>query len=163
MKLNFIPIRKFFHQNSKIAQIYILWTLCCQVSEKLWRKPFKYYPGTFYMEFPLMFVFTLLIWELTLLLIWDHITNNSRIIFLCRIPLKSDLSSFYIEFPCKFFFTWKSFVKFFPNLKLEIEFHSHKKVVSPKIENCTHLVIVNFKCAKFQRNQRTFLDREVGR
>ena len=81
-----------FHQNSKIAQIYILWTLCCQVSEKLWRKPFKYYPGTFYMEFPLMFVFTLLIWELTLLLIWDHITNNSRIIFL---------------------FTRKSFVKFF--------------------------------------------------
>ena len=52
-----------------------------------------------------------------------------------------------------FFFTWKSFVKIFPNLKLE--FHSHKKVVSPKLENCGHLYIVNFMCAKFQQNQRT--------
>ena len=66
------------------------------------------------------------------------------------------MSSFYKEFPCNFFFTWKSFVKIFPNLKLEIEFHSHKKVVSPKLENCAHLNIVNFMCAKFQQNQRTF-------
>ena len=66
------------------------------------------------------------------------------------------MSSFYKEFPCNFFFTWKSFVKIFPNLKLEIEFHSHKKVVSPKVENCAHLNIVNFMCAKFQQNQRTF-------
>ena len=55
-----------------------------------------------------------------------------------------------------FFFTWKSFVKFFPTFKLEIEFYSHKKVVSPKLENCAHLYIVNFMCAKFQQNQRTF-------
>ena len=61
-----------------------------------------------------------------------------------------------------FFFTGKSFVKFFPTFKLEIEFHSHKKVVSPKLENSAHLFIVYFKCAKFQKNQRTFL-REVGR
>ena len=73
-----------------------------------------------------------------------------------RIPLNFDLSSFYKEFPCIFFFTWKSFVKFFPTFKLEIEFYSHKKVVSPKLENCAHLYIVNFMCAKFQQNQRTF-------
>ena len=33
----------------------------------------------------------------------------------------------------------------FPTLKLEIEFHSHKKVVSPKLENSAYLSIVNFK------------------
>ena len=57
------------------------------------------------------------------------------------------------------FFTGKSFIKIFPILKLEIEFHSHKKVVSPKLENSAHLFIVYFKCTKFQKNQRTFLDR----
>ena len=41
--------------------------------------------------------------------------------------------------------------------KLEIEFHSHKKVVSPKLENSAHLFIVNFKRAKFQKNWRTVL------
>ena len=65
------------------------------------------------------------------------------------------MGSFYKEFAW-IFFTWKSFVKFFPNLKLEIEFHSHKKVVSPKHENSAHSFIVNFTCAKFQQNQRTF-------
>ena len=59
------------------------------------------------------------------------------------------MDSFYKEFPCNFFFTWKSFVKIFPNLKLEIEFHSYKKLVSPKLENSAHSFIVNFKCAKF--------------
>ena len=44
--------------------------------------------------------------------------------------------------------------KIFPS-KLEIEFYSHKKVVSPKLENCAHLYIVNFMCAKFQQNQGT--------
>ena len=76
------------------------------------------------------------------------------------------MGSFYKGFPWKFFFTGKSFVKFFPILKLEIEFHSHKKVVSPKLKNCAHLFIVNCKYAKFQQNQRTFLrqgGREVGR
>ena len=48
---------------------------------------------------------------------------------------------------------------FFPTLKFKIEFHSHKKVVSPKLENCAHLFILNYNCAKFQKNQRTFLDR----
>ena len=48
------------------------------------------------------------------------------------------------------FFTGKSFLKFFLTFKLEIEFHSHEKVVSPKLENSAHLFIVNFKCAKFQ-------------
>ena len=62
-----------------------------------------------------------------------------------------------------FFLTWKSFVKNFPTLKLEIEFHSHKKVVSPKLENCAYLFIVNFKCAKFQKNSRIFFYREEGR
>ena len=63
-------------------------------------------------------------------------------------------------------FTGKSFVKFFPTSKLKIEFHSHKKVVSPKLENSAHVFIVSFKCAKFQENSRTFLregGREVGR
>ena len=69
--------------------------------------------------------------EFPLLLIWVHFTKNSHRIF---------------------FFTWKSFVKFFPNLKLDIEFHSHKKVVSTKLENSAHLFIVNFKFAKFQKN-----------
>ena len=41
--------------------------------------------------------------------------------------------------------------------KLEIEFHSHKKVVSPILENSARLFIVNFKRAKFQKNWRTFL------
>ena len=108
--------------------------------------------------------------EFLLNLIWVHFTKNSHTIILfltClkkykRIPFNFDLCSFYKEFTWKFFFTWKSFVKFFPNLKLEIEFHSHKKVVSPKLENSAHLFIVNVKCAKFQQNQRTFM-REVGR
>merc|ERR1712079_924277 len=40
--------------------------------------------------------------------------------------------------------------KILPILKLEIEFHSHKKVVSPKLENSAHFNIMNFKCEKFQ-------------
>ena len=52
--------------------------------------------------------------------------------------------------------TGKSFVKFFPILKLEIEFHSHKKVVSPKLENSAHLFISKYKCANFERNRRSF-------
>ena len=62
------------------------------------------------------------------------------------------MGSFYKGFPCEKKFTGKSFVKFFPTFKLKIEFHSHKKVVSPKLENSAHLFIVNFKCAKFQKN-----------
>ena len=69
---------------------------------------------------------------------------------------KSDFFSFYIEFPWNFFFTWKSFVKIFPNLKLEIEFYAHKKVVSPKLENSAHLFILKYKCSNFERNRRTF-------
>ena len=86
LKLYFIPIKKLFHQNSKIAHIYISWTLCVPSFSKI-REPF--------------------------------------------------------------FFTWKSFVKFsqLSNLKL----NSHKKVVSPKLENCAHLLILSFKCSKLQR------------
>ena len=29
---------------------------------------------------------------------------------------------------------------------------SNKKVVPPKLENCAHLNIINFKCGKFQKN-----------
>ena len=57
---------------------------------------------------------------------------------------------FYQGFPLKKN-TRKSFIKNFPTFKLEIEFYSHKKVVSPKIENSAHLFIVNFKRAKFQK------------
>ena len=53
--------------------------------------------------------------------------------------------------------------KNFPKSQREIEFHSHRKVVSPKLENSAHSFIVNFKCAKFQKNQRTFFDQEGGR
>ena len=35
LKLNFIPIKKLFHQNSKIAHIYISWTLSVQSFRKL--------------------------------------------------------------------------------------------------------------------------------
>ena len=48
--------------------------------------------------------------------------------------------------------TGKSFVKFFPTFELKIEFHSHKKVVSPKLENSAHLFIGNFERAKLQKN-----------
>ena len=68
--------------------------------------------------------------EFPLILIRVHFTKNS----LGKI--------FYREIP----------LLFFPTLKFEIEFHSHKKVVSPKLENSAHLFIVNFKCAKFQKN-----------
>ena len=51
------------------------------------------------------------------------------------------MGSFYKGFPWKKKITGKSFVKFFPILKLEIEFHSHKKVVSPKLENSANLFI----------------------
>ena len=69
-----------------------------------------------------------------------------------RIPCNLDLGSFYKGFPLKTKFTGKSFVKFFPTFKLKIEFHSHKKVVSPKLENSAHLFKMNFKRAKFQKN-----------
>ena len=55
------------------------------------------------------------------------------------------------------FESWENFTKvlpvifFFITSKFEIEFHSHKKVVSPKLENSAHLFIVNFKCAKLQK------------
>ena len=61
------------------------------------------------------------------------------------------------------FFYMEILCKFFPTFKLEIEFYSHKKVVSPKLENCAHLFIVNFKCAKFQKKSRIFFYREEGR
>ena len=61
----------------------------------------------------------------------------------------------------KFFFIAKSVVNFFQILKLEIEFHSHKKVVSPKLENSAHLFIVNVMSANLGPNQRNFL--AVGR
>ena len=75
-------------------------------------------------------------------------TSNSQ--FYKRIPFNFDLGSLYREFTyLDNFFTGKSFVNFFPTFKLEIEFHFHKKVVSPNLENSAHLFIVNFKCAKF--------------
>ena len=68
--------------------------------------------------------------EFRLILIRVHFTKNSLGIF------------FYREIP----------LLFFPTSKFEIEFHSHKKVVSPKLENSAHLIIMNFKRAKFQKN-----------
>ena len=72
--------------------------------------------------------------EFHLILIWVHFPKNSLGIF----------------------FTRKSFLKLFPAFKLEIQFHSHKKVISPKLETFAHLIIENLECAKFQKNQRTF-------
>ena len=68
----------------------------------------------------------------------------------------------YKEFPWEFFFTWKSFVKFFQIFKLKSEFHSHKKVVSPKLENSAHLNIVNFIWANFERKKKTFFDHSLS-
>ena len=42
--------------------------------------------------------------------------------------------------------------KIFRILKFEIEFHSQKKVVSPNLENCAHLFILNYMFAKFQQH-----------
>ena len=77
-------------------------------------------------------------------------TSNSK--FYKKIPFNFDLGSFYKEFTFKKMFTRKSFVRVFPTSKLEIKFHSHKKAVSPKLENFAHLFTVNFKRAKFQKN-----------
>jgi len=40
--------------------------------------------------------------------------------------------------------TGKSALKFFPTFKLGIESHSHKKVVSPKLENSAHFALGSF-------------------
>ena len=53
-----------------------------------------------------------------------------------------------------FFFTWKSFVNFFLIFKLESDFFPHFLSKIRKLENCENLSILNFKCAKFQRNPR---------
>ena len=120
--------------------------------------------------------------EFPLNLVWVHFTNNYRIIFSTRksfvklsllnfvkefpykligdlqqkfykrIPCNFDLGSFYKEFPWEKKIKGKSFVKFFPTSKLEIEFHSHKKVALPKLDISGHIFILNSKCAKFQKN-----------
>ena len=120
--------------------------------------------------------------EFPLLLLWGHFTNTYVIIFfykeiLCKfcplqfykgIPIRIDRGpptvNFTKEFPfilIRVHFTKNSLgnffyreipLLFFPTSKLEIEFHSHKKVVSPKLENSENLFIVYFKCAKFQKN-----------
>ena len=118
--------------------------------------------------------------EFPLILILVHFTKHSYRIFFSwksfvkifpnlKLEIKfhshKKVAGFILQrIPLEIFFTWISFLKIFQNLKLEIEFHSHKKVVSPKLKNCAHLFIVNFKCAEFQQNQRTFLwavDREI--
>ena len=75
------------------------------------------------------------------------------------------MSSFYKGFPWKKIFTGKSFVKFSPTFKLEIEFHSHKKVVSPKLENSAHLFIELYVCKVSEKLKKLFLSvgREGGR
>ena len=72
------------------------------------------------------------------------------------MPFYFDLGSFYKEIPLKHFFTLKSFVKFFPIIKLESDFFPHFLSKIRKLENCENLSILIFKCAKFQKNQRTF-------
>ena len=66
-----------------------------------------------------------------------------------RFLFNFDQGSFLQGIPKEKTFSWKSFVNCFQILKLEIEFHSHKKVISPKLNNCAHLFIGNFKCGKF--------------
>ena len=62
-----------------------------------------------------------------------------------KIRFKFEKSEkFYKGFPRKKKNPTGNLCKFFPTFKLEIEFYSHKKVVSPKLENCAHLYIVNF-------------------
>ena len=71
--------------------------------------------------------------------------------FYKRIPINCDRGSFYKDIP------WKKkyreiLCKIFRILKFEIEFHSQKKVVSPNLENCAHLFILNYMFAKFQQH-----------
>ena len=82
---------------------------------------------------------------------WENLIKDFLEINPIHIPFNFDLSLFYQEFICKKH-SGKSLVKFIPTSKLEIEIHSHKKVVSLKLENFAHLFIVNFKRAKFQKN-----------
>ena len=51
------------------------------------------------------------------------------------------------------FFPRKSFVKFFWNFKLESDFFPPFLSKIRKIENCENFFLLNFKCAKFQRNR----------
>ena len=64
------------------------------------------------------------------------------------IPLRADLSfylgSFYKQFHMHLFQS-KSFVKFFPNFKLESNFFPHFFNLIRNIESCAHLFIMNFK------------------
>ena len=91
-----------------------------------------------------------------LILYMNSFITDLQQIFYEIIPFKLGLGSFYKEFPCNFFFYREIPLLFFPTLKFEIEFHSHKKVVSPKLENCAHLFFLSNNCAKFQETQRTF-------
>ena len=56
LKLNFIPIKKLFHQNSKIAKIYLSWTSSV-LSYRKTKEPFcaRSVMGSFYKEFPCNF------------------------------------------------------------------------------------------------------------
>ena len=143
------------YQNSISPDIYLSWTLSVPSFRKI-KETFlsgarevahKYHIIFFYKEIlfkivPLKFYKGIPIWidrgpptvnftkEFPLILTRVHFTKNSLGIF------------FYREIP----------LLFFPTSKFEIEFHSHKKVVSPKLENSAHLFFVNFKCAKFQKN-----------
>ena len=62
--------------------------------------------------------------------------------------------SFYKGFPWKFFFTRKSFVNFFLIFKLESDFFPHFLSKVRKLENCAHLFIVGYKCAKLKLNKK---------
>ena len=72
------------------------------------------------------------------------------------------MGSLYIEIAWNIFLR-KSFVKFFPTLEFKIESHSHKKGVSPKLENSAHLFIVYFSVPSFRKLKEPFCGREVGR
>ena len=61
-----------------------------------------------------------------------------------RNPYKFYLGSFYKEFHMHLFQS-KSFVKFFPNFKLESNFFPHFFNLIRNIESCAHLFIMNFK------------------
>ena len=102
-------------------------------------------------EFPVNLIWTKGIPEYT-----DRTSSNN---FILEIPFKFDLDSFYKKFWWKKIFPRKSFVNFFWHFKLESDFFPHFLSKIRKLENYANLFIVNFKCAKFQRNQRTFYER----
>ena len=94
--------------------------------------------------------FVLLILQRNFLVNWSETSSRK---FYKRIPFNFDLGSFYKGFPLKNFFTRKTFVKFFPIIKLESDFFHHFLSKIRKDENCENFFILNYNWNNFQWNR----------